>query len=59
MKWARKIVNRFAVVNELFQFLWQQRLWWLIPMMIVLVLFGVLLIFAQSSPLAPFIYTLF
>ena len=59
MKWVRQIANRSSVIGELFKFLWQQRLWWLIPMMVVLVLFGVLLIFAQSSPIAPFIYTLF
>ena len=50
---------RFAVVGELIHFLWQQRLWWLIPMVLVLLLFGAIMIFAQSSPVAPFIYTLF
>ncbi len=32
--------------------------WWLLPMLIVIVIFGLLLVFAQTSPLAPFIYTL-
>ena len=59
MRWVRQIANRASIVGELFRFLWRQRLWWLIPMVMVLVLFGVLLIFAQSSPIAPFIYTLF
>ena len=59
MKWVRQLTNRLAVVRELFRFLWQQRLWWLIPMMVVLLLFGVLLLVAQTSPVAPFIYTLF
>lgn len=59
MRWIRRLAGRSAIVGELFQFLWQQRLWWMIPMMIVLLLFGLLLIFAQSSPLAPFVYTLF
>ncbi|MBI2870241.1 MAG: hypothetical protein HYY14_00870 [Candidatus Omnitrophica bacterium] len=59
MKWARRLSNRFSVVGELFYFLWRQRLWWLIPMVAVLLLFGLILIFAQTSPLAPFIYTLF
>ena len=31
----------------------------MIPMVVVLVVFGLLLVFAQSSALAPFIYTLF
>ena len=59
MKWARRLASHSSVIGELFSFLWQQRLWWLIPMMVVLLLFGLLLIFAQSSPIAPFIYTLF
>ena len=59
MNWIARLKSRSSVIGELFQFLWRQRLWWLIPMMTVLVVFGLLLIFAQSSPVAPFIYTLF
>ncbi len=51
--------RRTAIVGELFEFLWQQRLWWLIPMVSVLLVLGLLLLFAHSSPVAPFIYTLF
>jgi len=50
---------RFGIVAELFSFLWEQKLWWMIPMMSVFVLFGLLLVFTQGSALAPFIYTLF
>ena len=59
MKWIKSIKSRSGVTGELMGFLWKQKLWWLIPMLIVLLLFGVLLILAQSSPIAPFIYTLF
>jgi len=59
MKWAKRLSSRFSVMGELMGFLWQQRLWWLIPMVSVLLLFGLLLLFAQSSPIAPFVYTLF
>jgi hypothetical protein len=48
-----------GVVGELLGFLWQRKLWWLIPMVAVLMLFGLLLVFASSSGVAPFIYTLF
>ena len=48
-----------GVVGEVIQFLWARKLWWLIPMVTVLLLFGLLLIFASSSGVAPFIYTLF
>ena len=33
--------------------------WWLLPIMVVMLMVGALLIFAQSSVLAPFIYTIF
>jgi hypothetical protein len=55
----RSMGSNFGVVGELLSFLWQRRLWWLIPMVVVLLLFGLLLIFASSSGIGPFIYTLF
>ena len=56
---VKKFISKFMVVGELMAFLWERKLWWLIPMVIVLIIFGLLLIFAQSSAVAPFIYTLF
>ncbi len=52
-------LTRVGIVGELLSFLWKRKLWWLIPMIVVIVLFAMLLIFAQGSALAPFIYTLF
>jgi Family of unknown function (DUF5989) len=46
-------------LRELWQFLKQERKYWLAPIVLVMVLFGLLLVFAQSSVVAPFIYTLF
>lgn len=51
--------SRMGVIGELFQFLWARKLWWLIPMVVVLVIFAALMIFASASGAAPFIYTLF
>jgi hypothetical protein len=53
------IFVRLGVLGELLQFLWQRKLWWLIPMIVLLVIFVVLLVFAQGTAIAPFIYTLF
>jgi len=50
---------KWGIFGELLGFLWARKLWWMIPMFIVLVLLGVLLVFVQSSPLAPLIYPLF
>jgi hypothetical protein len=50
---------RLGTIGELLRFMWARKLWWMIPMILVLVLFAALLIFAQGSAIAPFIYTLF
>lgn len=55
----KKFVNRYGVVGELFAFLWQNKRWWLIPMTLLLIIFGILFVFASSSVIAPFIYTFF
>ena len=52
-------MSRLAVLREFWDFLRQQKRYWLIPIVVVLALFGLLLIFAQTSAVAPFIYTLF
>lgn len=55
----RLMRSNVGVVGELLGFLWARKLWWLIPMVTVLLIFGLLLVFASTSGLAPFIYTLF
>jgi hypothetical protein len=59
MRVVRQTLARLGIVGEIFVFFWQRKLWWLIPMVIVLILFGLLLVFAQAAAVAPFIYTLF
>jgi hypothetical protein len=51
--------SRMGVVGELLRFLWARKLWWLIPMIIALLAFGLFFLLASSSVLSPFIYTLF
>lgn len=48
-----------ATVGELFQFLWSRKLWWLMPMLAVLLVFGVLIVLGSVAGVGPFIYTLF
>jgi hypothetical protein len=48
-----------ALVGEFWQFLKVRKKWWLLPIVIVMALVGGLLVFAQGSALAPFIYTVF
>jgi drug/metabolite transporter superfamily protein YnfA len=49
----------FELMGELWLFLKQRKKFWLLPIIVVLALFGALLVFAQGSAIAPFIYTLF
>lgn len=58
-KFFRSMSSNVGIVGQLLNFLWQRKLWWLIPMVAVLLLFGLLLIFASASGVGPFIYTLF
>lgn len=55
----RSMRANLGVTGEFLVFLWQRKLWWLIPMIMFLLLFGLLMIFASASGIGPFIYTLF
>lgn len=48
-----------SFLSELWQFLRARRKFWLVPILITSLLVGILLLVAQSSAIAPFIYTLF
>jgi Family of unknown function (DUF5989) len=48
-----------SLLKEFWLFLKVRKKWWLLPIILVLVLVGLLLVFAQGSALAPFIYTIF
>jgi hypothetical protein len=48
-----------SFLAEFWSFLRARKKFWLLPLLVMIVLFGALLIFAESSALAPFIYTLF
>lgn len=46
-------------LSEFWQFLRVRKKFWLLPILLVLVLFGGLIVLTQGSAVAPFIYTLF
>ena len=52
-------MSKIAIILELWDFLKVRKKWWLAPIIIFLVLVGALLILAEGSAVAPFIYTLF
>ena len=52
-------MGRLSLAGEIWLFLRQNKKLWLLPIILVLFLIGGLLVFAQSSALAPFIYSIF
>ncbi len=48
-----------SIVKEFWEFMKVRKKFWLLPIVIVLFLFGALIVFTESSAIAPFIYTLF
>lgn len=58
MKLIKSIIFRFQIIGELFQFLWARKLWWLIPFVAVLLVLGLLIVFAESTGLGPLVYPL-
>ena len=45
-------------IREFWEFLRERKKYWLIPIIIVLALFGILIVLSQGSAVAPFIYTI-
>ena len=48
-----------SIIVEIWAFMKQNKAWWIAPIVIILILFGILVTISQSSPLSPFIYALF
>ncbi|HPE79370.1 MAG: DUF5989 family protein [Sedimenticolaceae bacterium] len=48
-----------SIFRELWEFMRERKKFWLLPIMVIMVLLGGLLVLAQGSAIAPFIYTLF
>ena len=48
-----------GITSEIWQFMRERKKLWLLPIILMMVLVGALLVFAQGSALAPFIYTIF
>jgi hypothetical protein len=52
-------MSQAGITRELWSFMKVRKKWWLLPIILILLLVGALLVFAQTSVLAPFIYTVF
>lgn len=50
---------RRSKLRQVFDFILARKLWWISPLVLILLLLSLLIVFVQGSALAPFIYTLF
>jgi len=50
---------RMEILKELWAFMKVRKRYWLTPIVLILLLFGILLVFTETSAVAPFVYTLF
>ena len=48
-----------SLAREFFAYMGARKKWWLLPILVTLLVFGGLLVLAQGSAVAPFIYTVF
>lgn len=46
-------------LKDMYHFLMERKKWWLLPIILALLILGLLLIFAESSAVAPFVYPMF
>ena len=59
MAMLKTMRRRFSLVGELWAFLWVRKVWWMAPLLLMLLLLSLLVVFTEGSALAPFIYALF
>ncbi|HOW56467.1 MAG TPA: DUF5989 family protein [Smithellaceae bacterium] len=52
-------MSKLSILSELWEYLKARKKWWLAPIIFFLLLIGIMLILAEGSAVAPFIYTLF
>ncbi|HEY1749698.1 MAG TPA: DUF5989 family protein [Caulobacteraceae bacterium] len=48
-----------AFIVELWQFMREQKKFWLLPLFLIILLFGTVIVLAKGSALAPFLYAIF
>ena len=58
-RFNEKTILMLDFIKEFWEFLNVRKKYWLLPIIIVLALFGVLIVLSQGSAVAPFIYTIF
>jgi presenilin-like A22 family membrane protease len=58
-RFFRNLVARVGIAAGLISFFSKRKVWWMTPLVVVMLALGVLIIFGQSSAISAFIYTIF
>jgi hypothetical protein len=58
-KGKQRVKPMLAFARELIAYMSARKKWWLLPLLIVVLIFGGIIVLAQGSAVAPFIYTVF
>lgn len=58
-KLIKGLMTNGETLGEILSFFWSKKLYWLIPMIVLLLMLGLVVVLATSPVVAPFIYTLF
>lgn len=53
------INSRLSILKQFWLFIKEEKKWWLLPLILIVISLSLLLVFSQSSVVAPFIYTIF
>ena len=53
------IMGKLKIVGEFFTFLKERKIWWIAPIVIILLMLGALIVLTEGTAIAPFVYTLF
>jgi hypothetical protein len=59
MEFLDNAKGKASALASVGRFIWTRKKWWLAPLLIVLVLFGIFIVLTEGTVLAPLIYTLF
>ncbi len=58
-KLGRKLILKLSIISDFLKMLWKYDLWWSIPILVIMLFFMMLLLFAANTGVAAFIYPLF
>jgi hypothetical protein len=55
----KNLIIKVGIAKDLFEFLWKRKLWWLMPVVLIILILTAILFFAQATGVSPLIYALF